>query len=224
MIELLREAGIQTEESLRQRLGLDAPDTSGQPEPGEDNHREPGAEADQAARSGQSSDAGSATSNGNAGTDKQPTGTANAGAFISYVAVQSQDEESDPDAFTHEKRMALEARAIEFILESEPGWQRTPSNNPGYDLFRPDGQGRTIFCEVKAMTSTLDGHPVGMSRTQFDHAREHGESFWLYVVEHAGSSGDMRIVRIQDPAGKAQTFTYDSGWRAIDRTPAWLST
>ena len=103
-----------------------------------------------------------------------------------------------------------------------PAWQRTPANNAGYDLFRSDQRGETIYCEVKAMTRTLDDRPVGISRTQFEHAYKHGESFWLYIVEHAGSSGDARIVRIQDPAGNARTFTYDSGWRAIS-TPNTVS-
>jgi hypothetical protein len=66
------------------------------------------------------------------------------------------------------------------------------------------------WCEVKAMTGSLHNRPVGLSHTQFKHAQKHGESFWLYVVEHAGT--DPRIVRIQDPAGKARTFTFDHGW------------
>lgn len=52
---------------------------------------------------------------------------------------------------------------------------------------------------------------VGLSRTQFECARERGADYWLYVVEHAGDE-DARIVRIQDPAGRARTFTFDKGW------------
>jgi len=43
------------------------------------------------------------------------------------------------------------------------------------------------WVEVKAMTGTLDNRPVTMSRPQFDCAREHGENYWLYVVERADS-------------------------------------
>ena len=64
------------------------------------------------------------------------------------------------------------------------------------------------------MTGSLQDRPVGLSRTQFDCAREQGEAYWLYVVEHAGTTGD-RIVRIQDPAGKARTFTFDRGWLTV---------
>jgi hypothetical protein len=56
--------------------------------------------------------------------------------------------------------------------------------------------------------------PVGLSRAQFECAREYGEAYWLYVVEHAGTSS-ARIVRIQDPVGKALTFTFDHGWLNI---------
>ena len=38
--------------------------------------------------------------------------------------------------------MALEAKAIKFILSVEPGWQRAPMHNPGFDLYKngPDEQ------------------------------------------------------------------------------------
>ena len=64
------------------------------------------------------------------------------------------------------------------------------------------------------MTSSLDDRPVGLSRPQFEFARKHGANYWLYVVERAGDE-TARIVRIQDPAGKARTFAFDRGWRNI---------
>ena len=44
-------------------------------------------------------------------------------------------------------------------------------------------------------------------------------------VEHAGDA-TLRIVRIQDPAGKARTFTFDHGWTDVaepDGTPCGLN-
>lgn len=132
--------------------------------------------------------------------------------FISYVGAHPDDEEPDADGLDQEARMALEAKAIEFILSCEPGWRRTPTHNPGYDLYLADESDNTTQrCEVKSMTGSLADHAVGLSRTQFDCAREHGEAYWLYVVEHAGTDA-ARIVRIQDPAGKVRTFTFDRGW------------
>ena len=82
-------------------------------------------------------------------------------------------------------------------------------------MYQGDEQsGATRWCEVKAMTGTLADRPVGLSRTQFDCAREHGEAYWLYVVESAGTD-DASLARIQDPAGRAKTFTFDHGWREV---------
>ena len=112
--------------------------------------------------------------------------------------------------------MALEEKALQLILEHEPGLQRTPVNTPGFDLAEPSPDGDLVrWIEVKAMTGDLRARPVGLSRTQFEHARDHGERYWLYVVEHADCAEKARIVRIQDPAGKARTFTFDHGWISV---------
>lgn len=72
-------------------------------------------------------------------------------------------------------------------------------------------------CGRLASTSagTLYDRPVGISQKQFLCAQEHGAAYWLYVVEHAGDENRARIVLIQDPAGKAHTFTFDHGWLAV---------
>jgi hypothetical protein len=132
--------------------------------------------------------------------------------FISYVAVHADEEQPDPDGLDHPSRMALEEKAIEFILRHEPKWRRTPTNNPGFDLYQGDAlDGATHWCEVKAMTASLKDRPVGLSYTQFDYARQRGSAYWLYVVECA-TTDNPRLVRIQDPAGKAKTYTFDHGW------------
>lgn len=138
------------------------------------------------------------------------------GPFIWYVGTDPNEEQPDPDALDRQKRMALEEQAIALILGHEPSLQRTPINNPGFDLVEHGADGQpTRWIEVKAMTGDLHTRPVGLSRTQFDCAREHGEAYWLYVVENADSPGAARIVRIQNPAGKARTFTFDHGWLSV---------
>ncbi len=135
--------------------------------------------------------------------------------FVSYIGIRPDSEELDPDGKEHSKRLSLEEKAIQFILECEPGWQRTPPNNPGFDLYKTDPNGNTVaYCEVKALSETLDNGPAAMTRTQFEKAQEQREHYWLYVVENAGAD-NQRIVKIQNPAGKGQTFTFDRGWRAV---------
>ena len=137
--------------------------------------------------------------------------------FISYVALSPEVEEAyDPDGLTHQERMDLEDEAIGLILGREPGLERTPTNNPGFDLTEPGPDGQPVkWVEVKAMKGTLKDRPVGLSRTQFECAQEHGSAFWLYVVESVGVPGEARVVRIPDPAGNAGTFTFDHGWIAV---------
>ena len=146
---------------------------------------------------------------------RRTSGGAAGQRFISYVGTHPDGEDSDPDGLDQAARMALEAKAIEFILSRETRWQRTPTHNPGFDLYKMglDAQPKR-WCEVKAMTGSLTDRPVGLSRTQFDCALEHGDAYWLYVVERAGTDR-ARIVRIQDPAGNARTFTFDHGWLDI---------
>jgi hypothetical protein len=163
-------------------------------------------------RSGGDRTGGRTQGAGTGGDIRTPGSNIGGSTFISYVGVHPDDDQPDPDGLVQQARMVLEEKAIAFIIADEPNLQRTPTNNPGYDLFEaaPDAQPNR-WCEVKAMTGSLDDRPVGLSRTQFECAREHRDDYWLYVVEHAGDE-EARIVRIQDPAGKARTFTFDHGW------------
>jgi hypothetical protein len=150
------------------------------------------------------------------GGGKRTPGSIGGRPFISYVGVQPDDEDTDPDGLDQQARLALEEKAVSLITDVEPGLHRTPVDNPGYDLFEASEEGHMVrWVEVKAMTGDLHGRPVGLSRTQFEWAREHGDAYWLYVVEHADSPSAAHIVQIQDPAGKARTFTFDHGWLSV---------
>lgn len=136
--------------------------------------------------------------------------------FISYVGTHLEEDTSDPDGLEQSVRMALEESAIKQILKHEPQLNRTPAFNPGFDLYECNEDGEIVrWIEVKAMTSSLDDRPVGLSHTQFHFARECGTAFWLYVVEHASDASAARVLRIQDPVGKACTFTFDRGWALV---------
>jgi hypothetical protein len=153
---------------------------------------------------------------GGTGTGKRTPGGVGGRPFISYVGTHPDDEESDPDGLDQAARMRIEELAIQQIIKVEPSLNRTPSLNPGFDLYEKDGSGEPCrWVEVKAMTGTLADRPVGLSHTQFECARQHGPAYWLYVVEQASNSDKSRILRIQDPVAHARTFTFDHGWALI---------
>lgn len=137
--------------------------------------------------------------------------------FVSYVGTELDDEvERDPDGLDQATRMEVEDQAIALIIEHEPALCRTKAGNPGFDLYEVDAAGKEVrWVEVKSMTGTLDDRPVGMSRTQFEFAQQRGASYWLYVVENATMPEMTRVLRIQDPANLARTFTFDKGWQAV---------
>jgi Domain of unknown function (DUF3883) len=88
--------------------------------------------------------------------------------------------------------------------------------NKGFDLIERGADGEPArWVEVKAMTVTLQERPVALSGEQFDEACARGDSYWLYVVENAGIPARSRIVKIQDPAGRASSFAFDRGWVEI---------
>lgn len=150
---------------------------------------------------------------------KRTPGQTGGRPFISYVGTHPDEEEPDPDGLDQATRMRIEEQAIELITGLDPTLLRTPDGNPGFDLYEVDDGNTPIrWVEVKAMTGSLEDRPVGLSRTQFDYARERGAAYWLYVVENATDPVKARVLRIQDPVAHARTFTFDRGWSQIAQT------
>lgn len=222
VLELLREHGVTSVAELVTRLGLEEDDDGAGadlPDPGPADGtigggseggggtpgtrgRSPGDRTDEPRRTGQ---------RGRPGT--RSPGSAGGRPFISYIGSHPDDDSPDPDGLDNDARMALEAEALEFILSREADWERMPSGNPGFDLVKRGADGLPeAYCEVKAMTAGLGDRPVSLSRTQFDVARQARSAYWLYVVEHAGEPDNARLLRIQDPVGRARYFTFDEGW------------
>lgn len=229
VLDLLRNLGVTSEAELRKRLGVQEEDETqnetslsdvenavqnllgGDTQPPTPLIPELSEVGPQPGGGGKYSGNGSGT----ASARKHTSGSAGGRPFISYVGAHRDDQDFDPDGLDHSLRLALEKKAIELILSVEPEWLRTPTHNPGFDLYKTGPDKRpNQWCEVKAMTGSLADHPVGLSRTQLDCAREHGHAYWLYVVERANSD-DARIVRIRSPYGNARTFTFDHGWLDI---------
>ena len=228
VLDLLKKLGVTSEAELKKRLGIkEEPQQPGGDEGSEKSEggRGEGRTGGETGSGGVGGKGAGADGDGQGerrltgrgdGNDKRTQAGTGQQTFISYVAVHPNEEKADPDGLDQQVRMALEEKAIQFILQREPQLHRTPSHNPGYDLCETGEDEQTIrWVEVKAMTRSLNDRPVGLSRTQFECAREHGEAYWLYVVEHADSGQDARIVRIKDPAGVARTFTFDRGWLSV---------
>ncbi|WP_283442172.1 sacsin N-terminal ATP-binding-like domain-containing protein [Noviherbaspirillum suwonense] len=157
------------------------------------------------------------------GQGKRTPGHAGGRPFISYVGVHPDDDGPDRDGLDQATRMQIEGHAIDLIIGLEPMLRRTPEGNPGFDLYEADGSGNQIrWVEVKSMTGSLQDRPVGLSHTQFDCACKKGDAYWLYVVEHATDPTQACVLRIQNPAGLARTFTFDHGWSQIAVTERLL--
>ena len=136
--------------------------------------------------------------------------------FRSYVAVQHGEGTSNVFSTGHQERQEVEEAAIEFILQKEPGWKRTPTNNPGFDLYRVDDEGNeTRWCEIKSLSGAWNAQSVALTPTQFQHAQEKGDAYWLYVVEYAEDDSRRRLLPIQNPVGRAERFAFDQGWEAV---------
>jgi hypothetical protein len=136
-------------------------------------------------------------------------------SFHTYVTVSTQEKPEDPEGLNQAERLDVEEKAISFILAREPSLRRTPSDNPGFDLFEGESLETAIrFVEVKSLKGPWSG-PVALSSTQFEKARAEGERFWLYVVEKVGQPEETTLHPIQSPAGKTRHFCFDPGWKAL---------
>jgi hypothetical protein len=88
-----------------------------------------------------------------------------------------------------------------------------PPKFPGYDIESKDEAGNILrYIEVKSVSGDWGSDGVGLTRTQFEKAREIGDRYWLYVVERADKP-NTQIHCIQDPARRVDQFLFDDGWR-----------
>jgi hypothetical protein len=136
-----------------------------------------------------------------------------------YVVHEGYTPKGKPDKESAIDRLRVDEAGVRHVLDYEKSQSREPTemphHNEGYDVESRGEQGEVRFIEVKS----LSGHwgarnAAGLTRAQYEFAREKGRQFWLYVVERA-TSDDYRICRIQDPAHKVNQYLFDDGWEAI---------
>lgn len=164
---------------------------------------------------GGSGESGSGGGSGRGGSGKERKGGTQAKQFHSYVAVNTNSDPTDDEGLSADERRAIESAAIDYILSEESQLKRTPTNNPGFDLYEGESlEFVARFVEVKSKKAAWSG-AVALSEEQFRLAEIERERFWLYVVEHAQDPSQRRLHKIQDPAGKSKYFTFDSGWKLV---------
>lgn len=137
----------------------------------------------------------------------------------SYVLV---GDDTAYGATGDESRDALEIdrAGVDRVLAHESAHGREPEEqdhtNPGFDVLS-SGKDGTILrrIEIKSIRGAWTIRGVMMSARQFREAREHGQQFWLYIVENAQDDSLYRIHRIQDPANRIDFFGFDNGWEAL---------
>ena len=135
---------------------------------------------------------------------------------ITYVRVNATGVATKEGSEAQARRIALENIGIQRIIDEEPLLERTPKNNPGYDLVEKDAANHEQrWVEVKVISGAFNDSWVGLSRTQFEMAMDREEAYWLYVVEHAEDPENANIIRIQNPAGKSEKFIFDHGWKIL---------
>ena len=143
--------------------------------------------------------------------------------LVSTVSIRV--ETGDPPK-TPSNNLAVEKAAINFIQDNEKGWHTTPPNNEGFDLYRTQSGRKngkkTVWCEVKSLSGEFTG--VSLTHPEFKKAQECGDAYWLYIVENVdnvdsevenSSRRRPTIIKINDPAGKVERFTYGSRWRNV---------
>ena len=152
-------------------------------------------------------------------TEQEPSdakGTAGSARLPVYV--EPQEEAKDEDPALAAKRVAVEkagvAKALRFEEDNGRAPTEMPQQNPGYDIESRDPDDSIRYIEVKASSGPWDVGGVALTRTEFETAVRLGATYWLYVVEKVYSE-DCWIYRIQDPAGSANQFAFDGGWKAL---------
>lgn len=127
---------------------------------------------------------------------------------------------SDEDSGGKEQKLQIAKAAVEVAMSSEREHDRVPTEmshlNAGYDIESRSGRGGLErHIEVKGLRGLWETRGVTMSRTQFEFARDNGDTSWLYVVESALEPLQRKLYRIKNPALRFTEFGIDSGWKSF---------
>ena len=66
---------------------------------------------------------------------------------------------------------------------------------------------------MKAKEGAWDDWGIALTPTEYESARRYGETYYLYVVEHAMDNERRRIHVFRNPASKATEYRFRQDWR-----------
>lgn len=169
----------------------------------------------------QPSDASSSRSTADS-RDRKSKSSGRRTRLISYVSPKDSDNtEPDRSRDTGDTNAEVDAAGVAHVLAFEEASGRIaaamPHNNPGYDVESNNLNGNIErYIEVKSIGDRWDTLGVTLTSTQMKHARELGDAYWLYVVEHADSEHGHRIHAIQNPAAQIDSYGFDYKWQEVE--------
>jgi hypothetical protein len=152
----------------------------------------------------------------------RPTRSRARGRLRSYVlpdgleSAHSQEDRSGMDAPDREVELAGVGRVLDYERSQGREPQEMEHLHEGYDIesFGEDGDIQR-FIEVKSLRGAWDSYGAGLTAAQFRACQRLGDSYWLYVVEHALGDEEAHIFRIRNPAANADQFLFDDGWKRL---------
>lgn len=135
--------------------------------------------------------------------------------YVSHRATGGDNQGSGGD----DRGRRIDAAAIAAVKAYEKKHHRDPEeqahNHPGFDIVSADAAGARRLIEVKGLDNAWNDRGVKLTRTQFANAQRHGDTYWLYVVEHALDSEQQRVHAIRNPFQKVEEYWFDGGWRDV---------
>jgi Domain of unknown function (DUF3883) len=140
--------------------------------------------------------------------------------LLSYVMPEDSFNENPPDTDAAERRSKVDEAGVRRVIEFEKGVGRDPHemdhDNKGFDIKSFDEDGITLlrYIEVKSLSGNWGADGVKLTSSQFESASEHGDRYWLYVVERAEGE-DFGIHRIKSPAAQVMYYVFDGGWAGM---------
>jgi len=102
-----------------------------------------------------------------------------------------------------------------LLLLKDNYFQKTPTNNEGFDIYEKDNRGQIIrYIEVKTLTGQWGQGGVGITEHQLKFAQKEKDKWWLFVVENINTD-NTRVYQFKNPILEANRFMFDNSWKQL---------